>query len=803
MKHSILTYSMLAAMIALPSGCVSDQAPAKPAPAQKQAAKAPAPKKLDPASQRRAEEQAKRKAEAEAKKKIEDAYRAQNQALSKTFDGLYKKRMTYAARIDETKKLLQDPLNADPRLQLRICEQIIRYCQQPPWTHISEYDYSTANTEIPATAQKVINDSRYTLNQKLFSINALALHYCDRQMFDKAEQLLKQYINDAKTDKREKTNLLCTLANVYRLQDKYSQAMSTCRDAMKINPEDGARTGADIALSFDKLQDAIAIWDETKDEYRKLNYFGNRRAFDKASLKPNFKKEALAFIKDTKNKPDQRLAIAQLYLFDNFGTKEESDLRKSLYGIPAQQKKAGGWWIISQVKRPFQLGDYPLMVEICELYAGSGIMNDLSMQKIHVISLGAMGRKAEAAKFAVKYGQNEKLKPVDQMRFKFYEAILSGKSTDGLLKTAKLTRKEQSEVLLSAARQCLTWGMSDLAEKYSAEYDKYFAEKPDRKLTVKYFDTPINSISDWRKIYKGLDKQVCDIKFQGSMDFLETDVATGSRSINIDKNSKNTDRMEVSTACDERGLHVFLLVKTDKARQIEHGFANGIGTEMYFAPGRNQPYVCMGSEPTKGITFMFQTTYDNLNHKRPNQSQPKTSFRDEIEFTDTDYVLHMFFAWDDYYNKLPVNGTEYRFECISWCPDGGFSFGGSQGVHSASSWGTLKFELTDKQINKIRKNLIFRYYKGYKMVKRDPATRENLFDIWADSEIGDPDFFKTKLLPLQKELDGYAARVKADMSDADVADIYANALPRWIGLPHEIDLLRRQYLEHQMLPAAK
>ncbi len=248
---------------------------------------------------------------------------------------------------------------------------------------------------------------------------------------------------------------------------------------------------------------------------------------------------------------------------------------------------------------------------------------------------------------------------------------------------------------------------------------------------------------------------------------------------------------------------MFLRAAADNARDIERGFAQGIGTEMYLAPGVNQPYTCLGSAPAEGVTFLFHTTYDNRNHKRLEKDEPQTSFRSEVEFTETDYVLHLFFAWDGYYNKLPAKGTDWRFECLAWSPTGGCSWGGSQGIHSASAWGNLRFELTNTQLNEIRKEIIFKSYRSYKNVLRDPGTKEDLFQCWADSEIGDPDFYQAVLEPIEKELDAYAAMVTVDMSDEDVATIYSNAVPRWKGLSHEVDQLRREYLTDRIVRTGK
>ena len=373
---------------------------------------------------------------------------------------------------------------------------------------------------------------------------------------------------------------------------------------------------------------------------------------------------------------------------------------------------------------------------------------------MYIISLGVIGRKAEAAEYARKWAAREKIKPVDAVRFRFYEAILSGKSTDGLMDQS-LSRKDQAAVYLSAARQTLTWNMSDLSEKYTKEYKKFFVPFEPRRFVVNYSDTPISGIAAWRKIYPELEKQYCDIPYRGSMEFLETDVSTGNRSVNTEvKTDTVSKNMEMTAVCDRYGLHVFLRCEDENARDIERGFAPGIATEIYFAPGRNQPYICIGGGVAT-VDFLWQSSYNHKNHTRLIQNQAKPTFRHEAEFTDKDYVLHLFFAWDSYYNKLPENGRNWRFECLAWAPSGGFSWGGSQGIHSASSWGDLEFKLNKKQIAEIKRELIAKTYRNYKQVPKSPGITENLFQCWADDAIGDPVFYDKYLKDLEKELDSY------------------------------------------------
>ncbi len=790
MKHSILTYSLLAVAFA-----VAPLQAAPPADADAAAAKKAEAARNTEAKRKADEERLKA---AEGKKKAEEAARARVKRVNDAIADLEKRTVPYATRIEEMKKCLQEPdLQADVQTRYLILTQIIRYTQNPPWTRIGIYNYETAHTELPPAAEAILNDKEFTETQKLFGgIANLVQYYCDYDRFKEAEAAARLGMSFASLNKNDQTTARLYLADVYRYQDRYTDALAVVRDAMQLSSAIAAKKGAQIAFDFGKKEDAAALWKAANDPYEELMFYAKHRSTDDRSA------QARAYVVDTKNDASRRFNVASEYCFGDMKPDNVS-ARQSLAGIAAE-KKMSGWVSMNAIKRSFQLGDYPLTLSMCEVYAGSPVMDDLAVQNIQVISLGAVGRKAEAARLAGEYARNDKLKPVDQARFRFYEAILSGKSTDGILAAAKLTRKEEAAVILSAARNCLaTWNMSDLAERYSAEYDKYFAGKTVRRTEVKYFDRPIKDITAWREIYPQLDKQYCDIPYRGSMEFLETDVATGDRDVKIDKNAKLDNTLEMTTLCDRYGVHIFLRADDKNARAIEQGFARGVTTEMYFAPGVNQPYTCLGSSPAEGVTFMFDTTYNNKNAMRLDRKNPNTSFRSEVEFTDTDYVLHLFFAWDAFYNKLPASGTDWRYECLAWTPAGGFSWGGSQGIHSASAWGNLRFTLTEKQLNAIRRELIFKTFRNYKTVPRDPGIKEDLFQCWEDPEIGDPEFYAQRLAPLKKELDSYVVLVKADMSDADVAKVYSEALPRWKGLAHEVDELRREYLAERIAKSGK
>ena len=799
MKSKIFTYSLIAAFCAAVP--LLQAAPAKDA----AAVKAQAEKAKKAAEAKKKAEEEKRKA-AEAKKKAEEEKRkaiAAAKARLKEFQDyvskMDKQRVHFDTRIENVLKFAERPeMKADIAIRYAAYVQALKYTENPPWTRIGIYNYDTIHKVMPEVSKMILDDPEFSIYQKIYgAVTRLVQYYCDCENWKEAEKWARFAIDAKDISDNTKADAWLLLAKVYRYQFRYEDAMKAAQEAFKFNKQKAAVYAADLAYEFGKPADAAKLWKEFGNEYEELAYFASK-------ARSAYIPRALAFVKDTANKDGHRYTIISKYFL---GDKSETsrEARKAAAGLAAKVK-IGGFWGNQIIKKPFQLGDYQLAAELCEFLAGAPVMTDYNSQCIYLISLGAIGRKAEAAKLAGEYAKNEKLSPVQKTRFLAYEALLNGKDPEGIIKAAKLSRKDESTVYLSLARQTLSvWHMPELAEKYSAKYETYFAKPVERRIEVKYFDSPVKNISDWRKIYPQLQKQYCDIPYKGSMDFLETDVSTGDRGVvKAEDGAKLEGMMELTTVCDRDGVHIFLRTDDSQARAIEQGFARGIGTEMYFAPGVNQPYVCMGSSPTGGVTFMFQTTYTNKNAKRPDRTNdPKTGFRSEVAFSDTDYVLHMFFAWDLYYNKLPAPGTDWRFDCLAWSKAGGFSWGGSQGIHSASAWGNLRFNLTDKQLNEIRKGILFRTFRSYKNVTYEPGVTENIFRVWEDNIIGDPDFFAKKLAPLEKELDGYAKMIKVDMTDAEVAEVYTKALPRMKGLTHEVDELRRKYLSERITATGK
>lgn len=801
MKYSIFAYPVLAGLFCL-TACTTEPEAAAPEAPEKVAVKAPE-KPLTPAQKAVLE---RKKAAAEAAKRVAET-KERIAAIDKKFKS-FSKKVSYPQRIEMAKEFLKDPeFSADPAVRYKIYDYIISCCRMPGWTTIQCYDAKAADVELVPAAMAIINDKAIRNTQKVKTYSELAEYYAGIKDFKKAEAVAREAMTLKQLDKMYQAKTYLILANVYRWNEDYENYKKTIWEAMKIHPTTAASHGAAIAFRYGKLDDAAAFWKAANNLYAELLFYAPanpRRSnthYGSMSMSPcDRTADARKFVMDTKNPAKQRFDIAAHYCMD---TMEPEDVaaRATLKGIPAKDKFSWAFPRNGGFLMAYGRGDYALAAELCELTMDTRYMEPVHAKMLYVSSLGACGRTADAIKVANEYIATLKLTDMEKLKFQCFVALLEGKDVMPVIKAAKRSNKEEYGIIRSVARQCLVWGKTAEAEKYAAEYQKYFAMPEKRVLTVKYFDTPIYSVADWRKIYSKLEKQYCNIPYRGKLDFFETDVATGSRNVTFDPAAKPLGATEITAAADRYGLHVFLRIEAENAREVEQGFAKAVSPECYFAPGHNQPYICFGPDPVGKSSWTFHTTYNNKGSTRLNEKQPARSYRIEYAFSDTDYVIHIFFGWENHYNKLPENGSEYLFEAIVWTPAGGMTWGGTQGPHGVSEWGRLRFDLNRKQLNEIRKEIIFKTYRNYKLIPYGGATGmgEDAFATWGAELIGDPEFYQQYLKPLQEKLEKYAKMVKKDMTDEEIEDVYVNALPLMKGLRYEVEDLRRKYLEEALM----
>ena len=569
MKYSIFAYPVLAGLFCL-TACTTEPEAAAPAAPEKVAVKAP-----------------------EKTKRPVQNTQARVAEIDKKFKAVqYNKKISYTQRIEIAKEFLKTPeFAADPAVRYKINDYIISCCRMPGWTTIQCYDAKIADVELVPAAMAIIGDKNIKESQKVKTYGELAEYYAGIKDFKKAEAVAREAMMLKSLDKVSLAKTYLILANVYRWNEDYENYKKTIWEAMKIHPTTAASHGASIAFRYGKLDDAAAFWKAANNLYAELCFYApanprkSHTHYGSMSMTPcDRTADARKFVMDVKNPAKQRFDIAAHYCMD---TMEQEDVaaRATLKGIPAKDKFSWAFSRDGGFLMAYGRGDYALAAELCELTMDSKYMEPVHAKMLYVSSLGACGRTADAIKMANEYIATLKLTDVEKLKLQCFVALLEGKDVMPVIKAAKLTNKEEYGIIRSVARQCLVWGKMAEAEKYAAAYQKYFAMPEKRVLTVKYFDTPIYSVADWRKIYSKLEKQYCNIPYRGKLDFFETDVATGSRNVTFDPAAKPLGATEITAAADRYGLHVFLRIEAENAREVEQGFATAVSPECYFAPG--------------------------------------------------------------------------------------------------------------------------------------------------------------------------------------------------------------------------
>ena len=371
-----------------------------------------------------------------------------------------KRKLSYEARIQELKKFLaqEDYQNCVPS-RLRIYNQIIGLCFPPGWTSITLFNYYTADKELIPAVEAIINDKDIPNNDKLYAFEKYVEYLAGKDRHVDAENVAKRCIALFENNPKSLARAYGFLAKAYRYQDRYDDGLKAAREAMKYDKMAGIFIASDLAKAFDKRGDIKTFWKDAN-VYDKLMYFVNNGIVDSET-----RNIAYNFAMNEENNIRHRLEIAERYFIGN--SEQARTVREKLKGN-GKLLNTGIW--SHPINNNYRLGGFEMVNDLAGFYAGSSIMNDIHTKRLQVISLGASNREADGAKLAAEFAKDEKISEVDRMRFKFYEAILSGKSTDNLMKNTSLSRKEQSQVYLSAARHCLLWQKSDLAEKYSKIY---------------------------------------------------------------------------------------------------------------------------------------------------------------------------------------------------------------------------------------------------------------------------------------------------------------------------------------------
>ena len=658
--------------------------------------------------------------------------------------------------------------------------QMVEQCVLPSNYRIKLFRDSLGG-DLERICRAALADPGYTEADKRWFARALATFYANARRFADAETVAKGVKGGA-----------IILFDVYRWQDRFDEALAELRKALaEPRPSDEVAKKATL-LGYDlgKPELDAEFWARFG-EYARLCYYGNPWGGLGEWRRPPFAEDlAFAYVTNPTNPPAARAQIAMCFFGDTRDARSVR-ARASLRGLGFGGKSVR--FLEWAVQKASDRADHGLVAELWDLFPGAKELADVRIRRLIVRGLLGAGRKEEAAALAKVSAEEIKgLTDLDRAKFAAFAELATSGFADRTIAACGLQPSDKLGLVRFVARTVNNLGWSEALEKYSAEYEGFYVKNEPRVMNVTFSAHPVMSISDWRAMLPKLDSQRCDRPFKVSEAFLDTDVSTGR--VRTDANAARDDAgpMEFSAVCDAYGVHLFLRTPDKRARAIEARFANGMNTEMYLAPGDACAYTCLLSTPREGMRGSFDTLYDSAEHRRIDitGSVKPGMFRSETQFTDEDYVLHMFFAWSNFPGHVPGDGQgDWRFECLVWAPGGSVSWGGSHGIHHYSEWGRLHFDLKPEEIAAVRRGLLLANYRTW--------TQEGLLDVfdrWSDDQVGDPEFYAKELKDVERELRALADEVTPTMSDADANRIYGKACVRWQNFRFEIGERRRKYL---------
>jgi tetratricopeptide (TPR) repeat protein len=371
-----------------------------------------------------------------------------------------------------------------------------------------------------------------------------------------------------------------------------------------------------------------------------------------------------------------------------------------------------------------------------------------------------------------------------------------------------LPEKEKAQAILDAARTALAADHNGEADQLFAVYRTLFATQPRGQIKSTFMNKAPTDVGSWLNTsqVKGT-KNAAKLPYaygDNLQDLLVNDSNTKARSTtsSSDKATGDTDT-DFYTATDAQGIHLFFNAHDSHAQEVVNKLLGGGTLEIYFSPGKDQGYFFLMPQWPNGeiqtTTGDFITMYPNAGWRLP--STKDGTIRNDIRQTKDGFGVSIFFSWSLFYDKLPENGSTWRFEAIRWTRSGGFSFGGSTSVHNPSNWGDIVFEnITPQNLLAIKRNIVFDAVAKYRAAKDITAN----VGRWNDPELGDPAFYQADVAPLLARLDKYADRVNKEMTDADVQELFSKAVPDWMEIEYRVAALRTKYLQTKLMkPAPK
>lgn len=396
-------------------------------------------------------------------------------------------------------------------------------------------------------------------------------------------------------------------------------------------------------------------------------------------------------------------------------------------------------------------------------------------------------------------------KPEDIYQLQLAKAICGQKSSEAVAKKLAEADRQFGEGVSPQGRKARIERLGTFAMNANNEMmvrgiasflDHALIQNPDKTYTVRYSPSRILGIGGWEAAAAvakpGTEK--LDRSYGGETSSLWTDVATQRGSVSADSD-KSYDRVpEWQMMADDWGLHFRLEVFDEKVNEYKLGLVSVGSLEAYFAPGENTPHYDFLHSLKPGGWNPYNTAYSEPGH-REIHADDRANCREEIAVTDNSVILYIGLSWQFYANRIPTTDSVWEFEPMFWGRKSNCSWNGLKTIHGRSSWGKLRFDMTDAERRSILRPLLLAEGRAYEAEK----TRIGVLAMWQNEEVGDPEFYESVLKPVVDQLDASVSRISAGMDDATIDELAVTTLPRLHDFRFEVERLRAAYLQDKQV----
>lgn len=373
--------------------------------------------------------------------------------------------------------------------------------------------------------------------------------------------------------------------------------------------------------------------------------------------------------------------------------------------------------------------------------------------------------------------------------------------SDWAAKNIPATNKlDNAAFLLRGVKTAMQAGDEEVAKALYAARAKYFQKAEPRSIKCAFIKDAPQEIPEIlaSAFYRDGEKGLLDRKFGDDLKFIiETDV-TKNRTM-TEYNGKAFRPTEIFAFCDKYGVKIMLreYASAEDLAKFRNGFGGLPGYESYLATGFDTPYTFVDFSPaSRNVNDSFVTQYDNgTGYRNLRDADGSITLKNYIAGDSAVTLISA--SWEKEFNALPENGGKWYYEPLNWL-NGGWSWGGSKGVHNRSSFGALVFEgLTPEALASIKRVILPK--AAAKFRNACSARNAGCIENWKDPVLGDVDFYEKCVAPLEKRLSSFLGKVRPEMTDAEVNEVYDGAAKEWLNIDYVVSRLRTEYLAEKFV----